>query len=112
MRLQKVSLSYRISIHAPTGGATDQYIDACALTEISIHAPTGGATAGDQSVPSMTLISIHAPTGGATPPMLKLIQNLYKISIHAPTGGATVNILEDMLNKIFQSTLPRGERRL
>ncbi len=37
---------YKISIHAPTKGATDQQIRAIAGIKISIHAPTKGATVG------------------------------------------------------------------
>ena len=35
----------RISIHAPTGGATKVFEELGGYTAISIHAPTGGATA-------------------------------------------------------------------
>ena len=34
-----------------------------------------------------------------------------KISIHAPTRGATATSREDFIDQIFQSTLPREERR-
>ena len=55
-------------------------------------------------------ISIHAPTRGATIPIdLKSFNDL--ISIHAPTRGAT-SIRQLMAIKLlFQSTLPREERR-
>ncbi len=33
------------------------------------------------------------------------------ISIHAPTRGATANANYDKRERLFQSTLPRGERR-
>ena len=36
----------------------------------------------------------------------------HHISIHAPTWGATAKIWEDFLERIFQSTHPRGVRRL
>ena len=35
----------KVSIHAPTGGATDKVILAARPAMVSIHAPTGGATA-------------------------------------------------------------------
>ena len=35
-----------------------------------------------------------------------------KISIHAPTRGATINLIICRLIILFQSTLPREERRL
>ena len=111
MRLQKVSLSYRISIHAPTGGATCYIPEFERYYFISIHAPTGGATHCDKMLILNSCISIHAPTGGATvfpvplPPHINIFQstlprgerhlwyketeNHKEISIHAPTGGAT-----------------------
>ncbi len=56
-------------------------------------------------------ISIHAPTRGATASK-NLHEPIELISIHAPTRGATlafVPLVKYML--IFQSTLPREERR-
>ena len=35
---------------------------------------------------------------------------LIKISIHAPTRGATLLHVPSKIRKVFQSTLPRGER--
>ena len=55
---------------------------------ISIHAPTRGATDGSFSDAYPTLISIHAPTRGATEQMAEFKKNGV-ISIHAPTRGAT-----------------------
>ena len=56
-------------------------------------------------------ISIHAPTRGATLPELQ--QRCWEfISIHAPTRGATKSDPVGTSKVLFQSTLPRGERRL
>ena len=55
-------------------------------------------------------ISIHAPTRGATQACLSGI-TMYVISIHAPTRGATLHYSIDIKTIIFQSTLPREERR-
>ena len=38
--------------------------------------------------------------------------NDFTISIHAPTRGATANANYDKRERLFQSTLPRGERLL
>ena len=78
---------------------------------ISIHAPTWGATIGGKYTHLAILISIHAPTWGATLQQwlernniadfnprthvgcdLRILQPIRckKISIHAPTWGATV----------------------
>ena len=55
------------------------------------------------------MISIHAPTWGATR-FGKLVAGTDYISIHAPTWGATGDHFYPKNNKLFQSTLPRGER--
>ena len=62
---------YRVSIHAPTRGATHQI-------------PT--------SLPGV-VVSIHAPTRGATD-RGSLDYNVEEVSIHAPTRGATVNLAQ------------------
>ena len=56
-------------------------------------------------------ISIHAPTRGATVEPEKK-SGWIQISIHAPTRGATGQCDFIAERKIFQSTLPQGERRL
>ena len=56
------------------------------------------------------IISIHAPAKGATYWYIWYTMFCY-ISIHAPAKGAT-RLLQDPYNfRLFQSTLPRGERR-
>ena len=56
-------------------------------------------------------ISIHAPARGATRIRTGDERGFY-ISIHAPARGATISVLQSSIGKIFQSTLPRGERRV
>ena len=54
-------------------------------------------------------ISIHAPTRGAT--LLQIGSYIIiSISIHAPTRGATKISNNNIIYRIFQSTLPREER--
>ena len=61
-----VSEAKRVSIHAPAGGATDDYEVFSHIAIVSIHAPAGGATV-LLNLNSITLnVSIHAPAGGAT----------------------------------------------
>ena len=101
---------HRISIHAPTNGATLRICPRTLYIQISIHAPTNGATIvlhALLSVPPFqsTLrrterrgltchrrlckrISIHAPTNGATC-VASCPSIVFNISIHAPTNGAT-----------------------
>ena len=57
--------------------------------KISIHAPTWGATVSALSLRQRNWISIHAPTWGATTTYHRQTPAL-GISIHAPTWGATV----------------------
>ena len=57
-----------------------------------------------------TIISIHAPAKGATTASVELSDNSI-ISIHAPAKGATASGTVTGTNLLFQSTLPRRERR-
>ena len=77
-----------ISIHAPARGATTSVLFPANKIEISIHAPARGATAFRSSYYFRVRISIHAPARGAT-------------HYHGMS-------MTDY--RIFQSTLPRGER--
>ena len=56
----------KISIHAPTRGATQNLARRHSLIDISIHAPTRGATGRIKYFAASCGISIHAPTRGAT----------------------------------------------
>ena len=55
-------------------------------------------------------ISIHAPAKGATS-LIYQKPDFWLISIHAPAKGATVSWSPPVKIYIFQSTLPRRERR-
>ena len=100
---------------------------------ISIHAPAKGATGTPKVMPCLVNISIHAPAKGATFYNLVNIRCLC-ISIHAPAKGATLKKREKTsrsanfnprsregsdcsrhnrrsIFSVFQSTLPRRERR-
>ena len=79
-------------------------------TGISIHAPTRGATAGSRSGTSRYNNfnpRSHEGSDVNSPPSI----SFHKISIHAPTRGATILPGLVFYIKLFQSTLPRGERR-
>ena len=57
----------RVSIHAPTKGATRMKAALIRAKEVSIHAPTKGATRAAQTYYFVArFVSIHAPTKGAT----------------------------------------------
>ena len=76
---------------------------------ISIHAPARGATVSILYLFSDKAISIHAPARGATQ-FSHLFCRALQISIHAPARGATIGKDQNLSEKKFQSTLPRGER--
>ena len=105
------ALKWAISIHAPAKGATPSPPSADRPREISIHAPAKGATCFRIRARTVLSISIHAPAKGAT---VYRAKNTFirSISIHAPAKGATRSRdLPDTHRSIFQSTLPRRERR-
>ena len=56
-------------------------------------------------------ISIHAPAWGATEDDA-MEEESETISIHAPAWGATSYTKNSNPFPLFQSTLPRGERRI
>ena len=124
-------LSIKLSIHAPARGAiglAKRYQD---QRRLSIHAPARGAMAKPYRVTSINKtfnprsrtgsdlgghkcfnlgrLSIHAPARGA---MFADDAGNHRLSlsIHAPARGAIVVKVLLLLRKIFQSTLPHGER--
>ena len=77
---------------------------------VSIHAPTQGATDYDHYLDHLKAVSIHAPTQGAT--FNHYISSLlFFVSIHAPTQGATNSYLQFFVISLFQSTHPRRVRQ-
>ena len=121
-----------ISIHAPTGGATRSPLMASIrffhfnprshggsdcfflliifdITLFQSTLPRGERLILGKEFIWHKIISIHAPTGGATI-FFDECYRIFRISIHAPTGGATRLVRGRKGARIFQSTLPRGER--
>ena len=100
---------------------------------VSIHAPTRGATLAARAYNHRRYVSIHAPTRGATsyPCPILLQDNCFNPRSHAgsdlfPAGGlfhlsrfnprshagSDAHSTTDVFGSgLFQSTLPRGERR-
>ena len=58
---------------------------------VSIHAPTQGATGDKASTRNLSCVSIHAPTQGATR-TADVYHRQGRVSIHAPTQGATLSV--------------------
>ncbi len=54
-------------------------------------------------------VSIHAPARGATSYGAGCKHGSY-VSIHAPARGATTSEIDKLVESMFQSTLPHGER--
>ena len=119
-----------VSIHAPTGGATQRGTRPSARWGFNSRAhggrdinPTATGDAGasfnsrahggrDPPSPFSTSrsgVSIHAPTGGATAGVFDAVPHR-DVSIHAPTGGATGGLNCRGAAREFQFTRPRGAR--
>ena len=79
-----------ISIHAPTGRATEFTVQQVRTETISIHAPTGGATGGD-NVCLIFYFNFNPRSHGGSDNSESADVYASGISIHAPTGGATLN---------------------
>ena len=128
-------MKYNFNPRSHEGSDFHFHLHQLLFQSISIHAPTKGATISNimflhckfsfqSTLPRrerlfrirflsfVIRISIHAPTKGATM-AYRLFDDLDAISIHAPTKGATspsAHLKYPFV--IFQSTLPRRERRL
>jgi len=105
---------YKVSIHAPTRGATHDSRVSCQLCQVSIHAPTRGATAtGVILFPAVSRFNPRTHAGcdsnwvlrfsshdlfqsthprGVRHPCRSTRQDPEPVSIHAPTRGATAGI--------------------
>ena len=79
----------RVSIHAPTWGATGYIIAAIKSELVSIHAPTWGATPPYVPRPCNTPC-FNPRTHVGCDPRLQTKNNKQHVSIHAPTWGATI----------------------
>ena len=78
---------------------------------ISIHAPTRGATNRSACFESYSFISIHAPTRGAT--LMQLLNRRQDVNFNPRSHERSDETLSEVISKVkvFQSTLPREERR-
>ena len=106
-----IRLSFRFQSSLPRGERQGIPCDQSKHRTISIRAPARGATADLVCNIGRIFISIRAPARGATSrgDAVKWVQ---WISIRAPARGATISGEGfQCLGYIFQSALPRGERR-
>ena len=103
----------RISIHAPTRGATQQDNRLITFTSLFQFTPLREGRHALHVIPVVRFrISIHAPTRGATN-FICLQRFAQIISIHAPTRGATSAVVIAALPRTeFQFTPLREGRRV
>ena len=78
---------------------------------ISIHAPTRGATNDSGHFSFKNGISIHAPTRGATLKDISIFINTLDFNPRSHEGSDAAESAGAATLQLFQSTLPRGERR-
>ena len=125
-------MSFRFQSTLPRGERPIQVIPVAEADKISIHAPTRGATDSVFMMVIPVIFQSTLPRGerrrfssmqqrddyfnprsheGSDPAGSTNIRIEF-ISIHAPTRGATPHVVYDILLYQFQSTLPRGERRI
>ena len=125
------SRSPAVSIHAPTGGATNRRPSPSKRRRVSIHAPTGGATISTPSRMAASAFQFTRPRGArlgpptTSPALVRFNSRAHggrdvvedallaaeEVSIHAPTGGATSVRAAPVSRTVFQFTRPRGARR-
>ena len=125
----------RVSIHAPARGATVtiQFVTTIqakfqstrprgARRPVNVSSPTTwtsfnprareGRDRGKPAWITRICVSIHAPARGATH-MLNISLYFHYVSIHAPARGATLCDTARLMHAAeFQSTRPRGARRI
>ena len=94
----------KISIHAPTWGATIDSDQPPAAHIISIHAPTWGATHGGGHIAHRLRISIHAPTWGATSPPRTPQPAYHNFNPRTHVG---CDLLRQILSCVFDNFNPR-----
>ena len=78
--------------------------------KVSIHAPAGGATPVLYAVRIAALFQSTRPRG-ARPVMSFDVLTDGQVTIHAPAGGATTARGKKLTKTEFQSTRPRGARQ-
>ena len=90
----------------PARGATTKRRTKLYRGQFQSTLPARGATNGRPLCATVKLISIHAPRTGSDVIFTPNLCNLHPISIHAPRTGSDFTVALDILNRIFQSTLP------
>ena len=100
-----------ISIHAPAWGATNQTGTKQGAKRFQSTLPHGERLNLSLCVHPLLYISIHAPAWGATSGILHFYALPRYFNPRSRMGSDAEPRLTDMSPKIFQSTLPHGERQ-
>ena len=108
--VQIVILQLKISIHAPARERPWCMNSMMLLTLFQSALPRGERLFLLLSSCYLLHISIRAPARGATKEIIDF-PNILHISIRAPARGATIRMCGASEDDLFQSALPRGERR-
>ncbi len=131
--VEDIGECFIVSIHAPAWGATKKGNRDFNFMEVSIHAPAWGATRIIETYPDACSVSIHAPAWGATwnPLIIPFSFTCFNprsrvgsdpgrrseketgrgFNPRSRVGSDWQNYPLNPPHKLFQSTLPRGERR-
>ncbi len=101
-----------VSIHAPARGATRDGSPTSGPNWVSIHAPRGGRPRARSIDGHMHSVSIHAPARGATWRLAGSRARFERFNPRPREGGDPSTLVVSPGQKAFQSTPPRGGRRL
>ena len=105
------SISCAISIHVPAWGTTKYLFIMYGIVKISIHVPAWGTTIMVAILASLNL-NFNPRSRVGNDKRNRYSASKHVISIHVPAWGTT---MEDGISpdcSLFQSTFPRGERRI
>ena len=98
-----------VSIHAPTGGATEASNATAIASEFQFTRPRGAR----RSNPPRRgrSVGFNSRAHGGRDPRPHETPQSRRVSIHAPTGGATRSAKRGAWPDVFQFTRPRGARQ-
>ena len=101
---------WKVSIHAPAWGATDDVVTGAFPKGVSIHAPAWGATRHPPEERGALEVSIHAPAWGATMKSSSVSSLNSSFNPRPRVGGDRGALGGRAAFRQFQSTPPRGGR--
>ena len=104
------TLYIRVSIHAPTWGATKYSLNDIIKILFQSTLPHGERLCISNLSLSLARFNPRSHMGSDFAIVINKSDYL-SVSIHAPTWGATCEAKRAALIRLFQSTLPHGERR-